>query len=63
MDLVLYVSRFRLLLDECEHVMKFLFASCLETGRVVEDEMWIALEGKFIMDIMDASLRHQSSTT
>lgn len=60
MDLILYFSRFCLLLYEREYVLKFLLASCLETRRVVEDELWVALEGKLITDIMDPSLRHQS---
>jgi hypothetical protein len=60
MDLVLYFSSFRFLLYEREYVLKFLLASCLETRRVVEDELWVALEGKLIMDIMDPSLRHQN---
>jgi len=60
MDLVLYFSRFRLLLYEREYVLKFMLASCLETRRVVEDELWVALEGKLITDIMDPPLRHQS---
>jgi hypothetical protein len=58
MDLVLYVGRFRLLLYEREYVLKFLLAACLETRRVVEDELWVALEGKLIVDIMDPSLWH-----
>ena len=60
MDLVLYLSSFCFLLYEREYVLKFLLASCLETRRVVEDELWVALEGKLIMDIMDPSLRHQN---
>ena len=60
MDLVLYFSRFRLLLYEREYILKFLLTSCFETRRVVEDELWVALEGKLIMDIMDPSLRHQN---
>jgi hypothetical protein len=44
MDLVLYVIHFRLLLYEREYVPKFLLASCLETRRVVEDELWVAFE-------------------
>ena len=60
MDLVLYFSNFRFLLYEREYVLKFLLASCLETRRVVEDELWVALEGKLITDIMDPSLRHQN---
>ena len=60
MDLVLYFSRFRLPLYERNYVLKFLLASCLETRRVVEDELWVALEGKFFTDIMDPSLQHQS---
>ncbi len=60
MDLVLYFSRLRLLLYERAYVLKFLLASCLETRRVMEDELWVALEGKLIMDIMDSSLQHQS---
>ena len=60
MDLVLYFIRFRLLLYEREYVLKFLLTSCLETRRVVEDELRVALEGKLITDIMDPSLRHQS---
>ena len=60
MDLVLYFSSSRFLLYEREYVLKFLLASCLETRRVMEDELWVALEGKLIMDIMNPSLRHQS---
>ena len=60
MDLVHCFICFRLLLYEREYVLKFLLTSCLETRRVVEDELWVALEGKLIMDIMDPSLRHQS---
>lgn len=63
MDLVLYFSRFCLLQYEREYFLKFLLASCLETRRVVEDEPWVALEGKLIMDIVDPSLWHQKSTT
>jgi hypothetical protein len=60
MDLILYIIHFRLLLYEREYIPKFLLASCLETRRVVEDEPWVAFEGKLITDIMDPSLRHQS---
>jgi hypothetical protein len=60
MDLVLYVIHSRLLLYEREYVPKFLLASCLETRRVMEDELWVAPEGKLIMHIMDPSLWHQS---
>jgi hypothetical protein len=60
MELVHYVIHFRLLLYEREYVPKFLLASCLETRRVVEDELWVAFEGKLITDIMDPSLRDQS---
>ena len=59
MDLVLYFSRFRLLLYERKYILKFLLASCLETRRVVEDKLWVALEGKLFMNVMDSSLRHQ----
>ena len=60
MDLVLYFSSFCFLLYEREYILKFLLASCLETRRVMEDEQWVALEGKLIMDIMDPSLRQQN---
>ena len=60
MDLVCYISCFCLHLYESEYILKFLLASCLETRRVMEDELWVALEGKLIMDIMDPSLHHQS---
>jgi hypothetical protein len=60
MDLVLYFSRFCLLLYEREYILKFLLPSCFETRRVVENELGVALEGKLIMDIMDPSLWHQS---
>ena len=60
MDLILYFLRFCLLLYEREYVLKFLLAPCLETRRVVEDELWVALEGELIIHIMDPSLRHQS---
>jgi len=60
MDLVLYISCFRLVLYEKEYILKFLLPSCLKTRRVMEDKLWVALERKLIMDIMDPSLRHQS---
>jgi len=60
MDLVLYFIRFRLLLYERQYIPKFLLPSCLETRRVVEDKLWVALEWKLIMDIVDPSLQHQS---
>jgi len=62
MDLVLYFFRFRLLLYKRQYILEFLFASCLETGRVVEDELRVALEGKLIMDVMDPSLASKSTT-
>ena len=58
MDLVLHFICLRLLLYEIEYVLKFLLASCLETRRVLENELWVALEGKLITDIMDPSLWH-----
>ena len=58
MDLVLHFICLRLLLYEIEYVLKFLLASCLETRRVVENELRVALEGKLITDIMDPSLWH-----
>ena len=58
MDLVRYFSCLRFLLYEREYVLKFLLAPRLETGRVMEDELWVALEEKLITDIMDPSLRH-----
>ena len=60
MDLILYFIRFCLLLYEREYVLKFLLAPCLETRRVVEDELWVALEGELIIHIMDPPLQHQS---
>ncbi len=60
MDLVLYVIRFCLLLYEREYVLNFLLAPCLETRRVVKDELWVVLEQELIMHIMNPSLRHQS---
>jgi hypothetical protein len=60
MDLVLHFNCFCLLLYERAYILKFLLASCLKTRRVMEDELWVALEGKLIMDIMDPSLQSQS---
>ena len=62
MDLILYFLRFSLLLYEREYVLKFLLAPCLKTRRVAEDELWVALEGEFIIHIMNPSLQHQSTT-
>jgi len=62
MDLVLYFSRFHLLLYKRHYILKFLLASCLETRRVVEDELWVSLEGKLNMDVMDPSLASKSPT-
>jgi len=56
MDLVLYFFRFRFLLYERQYVLKFLLASRLETGRVMEDELGVALKGKLNTDIVDPSL-------
>ena len=44
MDLVLYLICFCLLLYEREYVLKFLLTSCLKTRRVMENELWVALE-------------------
>jgi hypothetical protein len=44
MDLVSDFIRFRLLLYEREYILKFLLPPCLETGRVMEDKLWVALE-------------------
>ena len=60
MYLIHYFFRFCLLPQEREHVMKLLLAPCLETRRVVKDELRIALEGELFIYIMDPSLRHQS---
>ena len=59
MDLILYIIRFCLVLKEREYFLKFLIAPCLETGRVVENELRVTLKGELIIDIMDPSLRHQ----
>jgi len=47
-------------LYEREYFMKFLLASRLKTRGVVEDELWVALEGKLNTDIMDSPLRDES---
>ena len=60
MDLILHVIHFCLLLKEREYFLKFLISPCLETRRVVENELWVTLEGKLVMHVMDSSLRHQS---
>ena len=60
MDLVLHFFRFRLLLYERQYILKFLLASRLETGRVMDDELGVALERKLNMDIMEPSLASQS---
>jgi hypothetical protein len=44
MDLVFDLSRFGLLLYKREYILKFLLPTCLETGRVVEYKLWVALE-------------------
>ena len=61
MDLVLYFFGFPPLLYKRQYILKFLLASCLKTRRVVEDELWVALEGKPNMDIMDPSLASKST--
>ena len=60
MDLVLYLICFCLLLYEREYVLKFLLTSCLKTRRVMENELWVALEWKLNIDVMDSSLSHQN---
>ena len=60
MDLIFYISRFCLVLKERKYFLKFSIASCLETRRVVENELWVILEGELVINIMDPSLRHQS---
>jgi len=62
MDLVLYFFRFRLLLYERQYILKFLLASRFETGRIMEDELGVALEGKLNVNIMDPSLAWRSTT-
>ena len=60
MDLILYFICFCFLLYEREYILKFFLVPCLETRRVVEDKLWVALEGEFIIHIMDPPLWHQS---
>ena len=61
MDLVLYFFRLPLLLYERQYILKFLLASSLETRRVVEDELWVALERKLNTDVMYSSLPSSKS--
>jgi len=60
MDLIHYILRLCLLLQERQYVLKFLHAPCLETRRVVEDELWVAPEGELVIHVVNPSLRQQS---
>jgi hypothetical protein len=46
MDLIIYVPGLRALLNESHHSLQFLLAPSLESRRVVEDEIWVGLEGE-----------------
>ena len=61
MDLIPYFLGLRLVLNERHHGLEFVRAPSLESRRIVEDEPWVALEGKFITNVVDPSLWHQIS--
>ena len=63
MDLIIKFLRLRALINEMHHSLQFLLTPSLESRRVVEDELWVALEGEFMTDIVVPPLqfRNQSS--
>ena len=61
MDMIPYIPGLCLVLNERHHGLKFIRAPTLESRRIVEDEPWVALEGKFITNVVDSSLWHQIS--
>ena len=61
MDLIPYFPGLRLVLNERQHGLEFVRAPSLEPRRIVEDEPWVALEGKFITNVVNPSLWHQIS--
>ena len=63
MNLVINLLRLRLLLNEIHHSLKFLFASRLESRRIMEDKSWIALKGECTMHIVDPPLRCRNQSS
>jgi hypothetical protein len=45
-----------MVLNECLDFLQLILASSLKSGRVVEDELQVALKGEWAIDIMDTML-------
>ena len=56
MKLIVYFSAFCAVLNECLDFLQLNFASSLKSGRVVEDKLWVALKGEWVIDLMDTML-------
>ena len=61
MDLILYVPDLCFVFNERPHGVEFLLPPGLESGRIMEDEPWVALEGELITNVMGPSLWRQIS--
>ena len=46
----------RALQNEFLHLLEFIYTSGFESARVVEDEIWVASEHQFIIDVMVSAL-------
>ncbi len=56
MKLIVYFRGPSTLLDERLDFLQLTLVSCLKPGRIVEDELWIAGEGEWVIDVVDAAL-------
>lgn len=57
MNLILNIVGFRFLLYESHDFFEFLVAAGLKPRGIMEDKLWVALEAKLDVDIMDSSLQ------
>jgi hypothetical protein len=56
MKLIIYFGGLCTVLNECLDFLQLILASSLESGRVVEDELRVALKGEWAIDIVDTPL-------
>jgi hypothetical protein len=56
MKLIVYISRLCTFLNECLDFLQLILASSLKSGRVMEDKLWVAPKGEWVIDIMDTAL-------
>ena len=61
MDLIIHILGLRSLLNESHYSLEFLFASGLESRRVMKYEPWVGLEGEFVTYVVEPPLQVSKS--